>query len=146
MFAAGITGELDLLCSERALEYAIAALITPTLVFVNADPGMLNQPLSPRLIELVRDGLSLREVLELTKRALPAVLGSMLRIAAMVQQWGNSLALDDVGVDPMSLPFRPVLEPEVIKLDMGLIRKPDTAHIRSVSALVHAEAYRTGQW
>ncbi|MCY1143764.1 EAL domain-containing protein [Actinoplanes sp. Pm04-4] len=141
---AGLVGQLDLLCCERALECAIAAPVTPPLVFVNAEPGVLNQPLSPRLIELVRGGLPFRQVLEFTERALPAVPGSMLRIASMVQQWGNGLALDDVGVDPMSLAFLPVLEPEVIKLDMSLVRNPDAEHTCAVSAVVRAEAQRTG--
>ncbi|MEU4624640.1 EAL domain-containing protein [Actinoplanes sp. NPDC023801] len=142
--AAGRLGELDLLCSERALECALAAVQPPPLLFVNAEPGVLDQPLSPRLIELVSGGLPFREVLEFTERALPAVPGSMLRIAGLAQQWGTGLALDDVGVDPMSLAFLPILEPEVIKLDMSLLRSPDSAHTRAVCAVVRPEAQRTG--
>ncbi|GAA3383565.1 EAL domain-containing protein [Cryptosporangium minutisporangium] len=142
--AAGVVGELDLLCSERALECALAAPVTPPLVFVNAEPGVMDQPLSPRLLELLLDGLPFREVLEFTERALPAVPGSLLHIAGLVQQWGHSLALDDVGVDPMSLAFLPVLEPEVIKLDMSLVRNPHSEHTRSVCAVVQSEARRTG--
>ncbi|GAA2864506.1 hypothetical protein Acy02nite_71490 [Actinoplanes cyaneus] len=137
-------GDLDLLCCERAIEGAVAAAATPPLLFVNAEPGVLDQPLSPRLLELLAAGPPFRMVLEFTERALPAVPGSLLRIAGMVQEWGNALALDDVGVDPMSLAFLPVIEPEVIKLDMSLVRNPDTAHTRSVAALVRSEARRTG--
>ncbi len=141
---AGRLGELDMLCAERALELAVAASVPPPLLFVNAEPAVLDQPLSPRLIELVQAGLPFREVLEFTERALPAVPGSLLRLAALVQQWGNSIALDDVGVDPMSLAFLPVLEPEVIKLDMSLVRAPDTSTARTVAAVVRAESHRTG--
>ncbi|MEV6601009.1 EAL domain-containing protein [Actinoplanes sp. NPDC051346] len=141
---AGRLGELDMLCSERALECAVAAPAPPPLLFVNAEPAALNQPLSPRLIELVQNGLPFREVLEFTERSLPAVPGSMMRIAGQAQTWGNSLALDDVGVDPMSLALLPVLEPEVIKLDMSLIRDPHTEHTRAVCAIVRSEARRTG--
>ncbi|GGQ50130.1 EAL domain-containing protein [Couchioplanes azureus] len=141
---AGRLGELDMLCSERALECAVAAQEAPPLVFVNAEPAALNQPLSPRLVELVQGGLPFREVLEFTERALPAVPGSMMRIAAQAQAWGTGLALDDVGVDPMSLALLPVLEPEVIKLDMSLIRDPDTEHTRATCAVVRSQARRTG--
>jgi EAL domain-containing protein (putative c-di-GMP-specific phosphodiesterase class I) len=140
---AGRLGELDMLCAERALESAMAAATAPPLVFVNAEPAVLDQPLSPRLLELL-GRVPFRIVLEYTERALPAVPGSLLRLAGHVQHSGNSLALDDVGVDPMSLAFLPVLEPEVIKLDMSLIRDPHTEHTRAVCAVVRAEAQRTG--
>ncbi|MEU4218106.1 EAL domain-containing protein [Actinoplanes sp. NPDC026623] len=70
--------------------------------------------------------------------------GSMMRVAGQAQQWGNGLALDDVGVDPMSLAFLPILEPEAIKLDMSLIRNSHTAHTGAVCAVVRGEAQRTG--
>ncbi|MEU4160766.1 EAL domain-containing protein [Actinoplanes sp. NPDC026670] len=141
---AGCLGALDLLCSERSLELAIAADKPPPLLFTNAEPAVLDQPLSPRLVELVGGGLPFRQVVEFTERALAAVPGSMLRIAGQTQGWGNGLALDDVGVDPMSLAFLPLIEPEVIKLDMSLLRDPDSDHTRSVCAVVRAEAERTG--
>ncbi|GIF16380.1 EAL domain-containing protein [Actinoplanes teichomyceticus] len=140
---AGRLGELDLLCSERALEHAITAGQPPPLLFTNAEPAVLDQPLSRRLVEMVRGGLPFRQVVELTERALPAAPGAMLRTAGQTQRWGNGLALDDVGVDPMSLAFLPILEPEVIKLDMGLLRDPDSEHTRAVCAVVRAEAVRT---
>ncbi|MFI5908447.1 EAL domain-containing protein [Dactylosporangium sp. NPDC051541] len=142
--AAGRLGELDMLCAERALECAVTAEHPPPVLFVNAEPGVLDQPLSPRLLELVAAGLPFREVLEFTERALAAVPGSLLRIAAGVQRFGNALALDDVGADPISLALVPVLEPEVIKLDMHLLRNPASPHTRTVSAVVRAEAARTG--
>ncbi|WP_433221350.1 EAL domain-containing protein [Dactylosporangium sp. CS-047395] len=142
--AAGRLGELDMLCAERALECAVTAERPPPLVFVNAEPAVLDQPLSPRLLQLIAAGLPFRQVLEFTERALPTVPGSLLRIAAGVEQYGNAIALDDVGVDPLSLALLPVLEPEIIKLDMHLVRNPDAVHTRTVCAVVRAEAARTG--
>ncbi|MEU4690039.1 EAL domain-containing protein [Actinoplanes sp. NPDC023714] len=142
--AAGVLGELDMLCFERALEGAMAAPVAPPLLFANGEPAVMDQPLSPRLLELLASGPSFRTILEYTERALPAVPGSLLRLAGQIQLFGNAVALDDVGVDPMSLAFLPVLEPEVIKLDMSLIRDPHAAHTRTVAAVVHAEAQRTG--
>jgi EAL domain-containing protein (putative c-di-GMP-specific phosphodiesterase class I) len=142
--AAGRLGELDMLCSERALETAVAAPNPPPLLFVNAEPGVLDQPLSPRLVEMLREGFPFREILEFTERALPALPGSLLHIAGLVHRWGNGLALDDVGADPMSLAFLPLVEPEVIKLDMSLVRNPDAAATRATCAVVRAQAQRTG--
>jgi EAL domain-containing protein (putative c-di-GMP-specific phosphodiesterase class I) len=142
--AAGRLGELDMLCFERALEGALAAPVAPPVLFANGEPAVMDQPLSPRLIELLTGRPPFRTILEYTERALPAVPGSLLRLAGGIQLGGNGLALDDVGVDPMSLAFLPILEPEVIKLDMSLIRDPDTAHSRAVCAAVRAEAQRTG--
>ncbi|MET8153767.1 EAL domain-containing protein [Actinoplanes sp. NPDC049668] len=141
---AGRLRELDILCSERALECALAVPVPPPLLFLNAEPAVMDQPPSPRLVELVSNGPPFRAILEYTERALPAVPGSMLRVAGRAQQRGLGIAFDDVGVDPMSLAFLPILEPEVIKLDMSLIRNPHTAHTRTVCALVRAEAQRTG--
>lgn len=141
---AGRLGALDLLCAERALECAVQSPAPPPLLFVNAEPAVLDQPLSPRLIELVQDGLPFREVLEFTERALPAAPGSLLRIAAQTRGWGNAVALDDVGVDPVSLAFLPLLDPQVIKLDLSLVRNPAAAHSRAVAATVGAQARRTG--
>ncbi|MEV6301895.1 EAL domain-containing protein [Actinoplanes sp. NPDC051861] len=140
----GCLGHLDRLCSELALEHAIAAAVRPPLLFVNAEPAVLDQPLTPRLVDLLVGGLPFREVLEFTERALPSVPASMLRLSGLVERLGNSIALDDVGADPMSLAFLPILEPEVIKLDMSLVREPHAPLTRQVAAVVRAEALRTG--
>jgi EAL domain-containing protein (putative c-di-GMP-specific phosphodiesterase class I) len=142
--AAGCYGELNALCAERALECALAGPSLPPLLFINAEPALLDRPVSPRLTDMEQTGLPFPVVVEFTERALPALPGSLMRVAARVEGWGNSIALDDVGVDPMSLFFLPVLEPEVIKLDMGLIRNPHAETTQAVSAVVRSEAKRTG--
>ncbi|GAA1615924.1 EAL domain-containing protein [Actinoplanes couchii] len=142
--AAGRLGDLDQLCAERALEVAVDAAVQPPMLFVNAEPAVVDQPISTRIAELVVAGLPFREVLEFTERALPTVPGSMLRLAGLTRAFGHAVALDDVGVDPMSLAFLPILEPEVIKLDLSLIRDPASAATARVSAVVRAQAARTG--
>ena len=142
--AAGRLGELDMLCFERALECAMAAPTPPPLLFANAEPAVLNQPITPRITELVSSGLPFRYILEFTERALAAVPGSLIHLAGMVHDQGNAIALDDVGVDPTSLAFLPVLEPEVIKLDMSLVHDPHAEHTHQVCAVVQEQARRTG--
>jgi EAL domain-containing protein (putative c-di-GMP-specific phosphodiesterase class I) len=142
--ADGLLPELDILCFERALECALTSSAPPPLLFVNAEPAVLDQPVSPRIIDMVAKGLPFRYILEYTERALPTSPGVLVHLAGLVQLFGHGIALDDVGVDPMSLAFLPVLEPEVIKLDMSLLRDPQSAHTRAVRAVVGAEARRTG--
>ncbi|MER7282933.1 EAL domain-containing protein [Dactylosporangium sp. NPDC000244] len=141
--AAGRLAELDALCAERALETARAADAPPPLVFVNAEPAVINQPLSARVRELMTDA-PFRMVLEYTERALSAHPAALLQLAATVQAHGHCLALDDVGADPMSLAFLPLLEPEVVKLDLQLLRAPHAPRTVEVVAAVNAVAEQTG--
>lgn len=52
--------------------------------------------------------------------------------------------LDDVGVDPLSLVLFPILEPEIIKRDMSLVRDPHAAATERIAAAVREQAQRTG--
>ncbi|MEU4427438.1 EAL domain-containing protein [Actinoplanes sp. NPDC024001] len=141
---AGLLGPVDMLCAERALECAIAGPVVPPLVFVNAEPSVLSQPISARLLELLTGGLPFRVVLEYTERALSTVPAALLRIAGMAHRMGNGIALDDVGADPMSLAILPFVDPDVIKLDMHLLRNPTAPATAQVCAAVTAAARRTG--
>nr|BFE81372.1 hypothetical protein GCM10020093_039730 [Planobispora longispora] len=96
----------------------------PPLVFLNAEPAALNHPYTPELLAVVHSERPYRAVLEFTERALADHPAALLNIAAGVQQTDGALALDDVGADPLSLAFLPLIEPEVIKLDMHLLRDP----------------------
>ncbi|MEV4278550.1 EAL domain-containing protein [Actinoplanes xinjiangensis] len=140
----GQLGAVDLLCAERALECALEAPDVPPLVFVNAEPAVLDQPISPRLLELLVSGLPFRVVLEYTERALSTVPAGLLRIAGLAHAMGNGIALDDVGADPMSLAFLPFVEPDVIKLDMHLLRHPSAPATVEVCTAVTAAAARSG--
>ncbi|MFD0575328.1 EAL domain-containing protein [Dactylosporangium darangshiense] len=142
--AAGRLAKLDTLCAERALEVARGAPVPPPLVFVNAEPAVVDQPLSARLLELMTDGPPFRMVLEYTERALSSRPAALLQLAAAIQAHGHGLALDDVGADPMSLAFLPLLEPEVVKLDLQLLRAPHAPRTVEVAAAVSAVAEQTG--
>ncbi|GAA2337344.1 hypothetical protein GCM10010170_018350 [Dactylosporangium salmoneum] len=142
--AAGRLAELDTLCAERALELARAAAAPPPLVFVNAEPAVVDQPPSARLLELMTSDPPFRIVVEYTERSLAARPAALLQLAAAIQSHGHGLALDDVGADPMSLAFLPLLEPEVVKLDLQLLRAPHSPRTVEVVAAVHAVAERTG--
>lgn len=142
---AGCLPEIDMLCGARALEIARDAPdVVPPLVFVNAEPAAFARPLTPDLLKVISDDLPFRIVLEFTERALGAYPPGLLNIAGMVHSFGNALALDDVGADPLSLAFLPLIEPEVVKLDMHLVRQPDAAGSVETAAVIGAYAERTG--
>jgi EAL domain-containing protein (putative c-di-GMP-specific phosphodiesterase class I) len=143
--AAGLLTELDQLCCARALEIAReAGPLAPPLVFVNAEPAALDRPLSPDLAGVIFSGLAFRIVLEFTERALTSRPASLLRVSDLAHQAGNAVALDDVGADPASLAFLPLIEPEVVKLDMHLLRDPYSAGTLATAAAVSGYADRSG--
>ncbi|KUL41648.1 EAL domain-containing protein [Actinoplanes awajinensis] len=142
---AGLLTELDQLCCSRALEIARdAGPVVPPLVFVNAEPAGLSRPMSPELKAVIYGGLAFRIVLEFTERALTSRPAALLRVADAVHAAGNAVALDDVGADPASLAFLPLIEPEVVKLDMHLIRHPYAAGTHATAAAVCGYADRSG--
>ncbi|GAA1622244.1 EAL domain-containing protein [Actinoplanes couchii] len=141
---AGLLGAMDMLCAERGLEAALMMRKPPPLVFLNAEPAVVDQPLSANLRALLFSGLPFRVVTEFTERALPTVPAALLDIAGISHPLGNAIALDDVGADPMSLAFLPLVDPAVIKLDMHLLRHPSAVVTAEICSMVSTTARRTG--
>ena len=83
-------------------------------------------------------------MLELTERALISQPAQLLQTVARVRALGWGVALDDVGADPASLALLPLVQPDVIKLDLALVQKRASAHIAAVVNAVNAEAERSG--
>ncbi|BCJ41938.1 hypothetical protein GCM10010168_88340 [Actinoplanes ianthinogenes] len=137
--------ELDQLCATRAHEIAQApGAVVPPLVFINKEPAGADRPLSDELLARLTSISTYRYVLEFTERALAAHPSALLEVAARAHRTGGALALDDVGADRLSLAFLPLLEPEVVKLDMHLLRDPYSAQTIEITALVCGYAQRTG--
>ncbi|WP_308167954.1 EAL domain-containing protein [Catellatospora tritici] len=142
---AGLMPLIDQLCFTRAVEIAReAGEVAPPLVFINAEPAALNQPMTPALLAAVEAERPFRIVMEFTERRLAAHPAALLNIAAIARQGGDALALDDVGADPLSVALLPLLEPEVVKLDMHLLRNPHAPRTIETAAIVAAYAERTG--
>ena len=142
---AGLLPQVDQLCFTRAIEIARdAAELVPSLLFANAEPAVVNEPISSDLLAAVRSEKRFRIVMEYTERALVSHLSSLLGLASVAYEDGNAIAMDDVGVEPMSLALMPVLEPDVVKLDMQLLRHPHLASSVETAAIVGSYAERTG--
>ena len=136
---------VDQLCFTRAIETAQeAADLVPPLLFANAEPAVVDQPVTPDLLAAVRSKRHFRIVMEYTERALAAHPAALLGLANLAYRDGNALALDDVGADPMSLAFLPLLAPEVVKLDITVLRSPHSASTVETATIVNSYAERTG--
>ena len=142
--AVGRAGELDWICRARAHQAATRAGLHPDLaLFVNVEPSTLREPCPPDLLPAFARTHP-RVVMELTERDLAADPAGLLMAAAGHRAAGHGLALDDVGADPASLALMPFVHPDVVKLDMRLLHRPDLPQTAQVVNAVVAHAERTG--
>ncbi|HET8952987.1 MAG TPA: EAL domain-containing protein [Solirubrobacteraceae bacterium] len=133
--AQGRVAELDRACREAALAGAVeGGLGAPFCLFVNADAGALEDDLP----ETPRSGFTL--VMEVTERALTERPEPLLRALTELRRMGWGVALDDVGADSRSLALMPVLYPDVIKLDLRLLRERAPEDVARIVTAVGAEA------
>jgi EAL domain-containing protein (putative c-di-GMP-specific phosphodiesterase class I) len=133
----GTASELDSLFLESAVHAAEKqGLAAPHSVFVNVEPASLTHGVVPAALVGAPP-----LVVEITERALSANTRSLLTAAAAIRAAGHLIALDDLGAEPASLALLPLLAPEVVKLDMDLIRRqPD----RTAAAMMTAIAGYAG--
>lgn len=144
--AVGRDSELDWVCRAAAYRAALSADLDPgTALFVNMEPtawrSRCPDDLAP-VVDQARDRL--RVVTEMTERAIAADPSALLSATASCRAAGWGVALDDVGADPMSLALMPFVHPDVVKLDMQLLRTPDDPYTARVVAAVSAYAESTG--
>jgi EAL domain-containing protein (putative c-di-GMP-specific phosphodiesterase class I) len=142
----GNLAALDQVCREAAFAGAVDhRLVAPLCVFVNVEPEVLDSaPLDALLALADRAPGQLRVVMEITERALAARPAELLRTVQRVRAAGWGLALDDVGADPASLTFMPLLRPDVIKLDLSLVQRRPDRDIAQIMNAVNAHAEATG--
>lgn len=141
------TGRLDHLdraCIRSAARFALHGSGAPgMLLLVNCEPTTTFGDFSADR-ELADAAAAFRVVFELTERGLLESPRTLLRKVAVLRSLGYPVALDDVGADPRSLAMMDIVEPDIVKLDMGLVqRQPDREQARTVAAVI-AHHERTG--
>ncbi|MGY1821906.1 EAL domain-containing protein [Geodermatophilus sp. SYSU D00079] len=144
--AAGRLAELDAACRTAALSGALQqGLRAPLTLFVNVEPEVLDHAPMEELLAIASAAPGgLRVVLEITERALATRPAELLRTVERVRAVGWGVAVDDVGADPLSLAFMPLLRPDVVKLDLRLVQERPGPAIAEIMNAVNAHAERTG--
>ena len=142
----GRTAELDWACRLAALDTALNhGLGGEHVLFVNVEPDTLGTPVpagGETTIGAAHVGL--RVMLELTERSLARHPAELLRFVGWARDHDWGIALDDVGAEPESLALLPFLAPDVIKLDMSLIRQRANPERAAIMAAVMAHSERSG--
>ena len=96
----------------------------PALIFVNVHPADLQDPtLFDRAAPLSK--FASRVVLEITERAALDEIPDLMAAMAQLRDMGYRIAVDDLGAGYAGLTSFAQLEPEVVKVDMSLVRGVD---------------------
>ena len=137
--------ELDWTCRCRAFRAAQSRLQPPARLFVNAEPQVLGTACPAHLLpDWVAAHRRLRVVVEVTERYLCDAPGDLLRVAATLHELGWEVALDDVGANDAGVALLPVLRPDIVKLDMGLLTPRPGPGQRRVLQAVRAYVAASG--
>ena len=142
--ATGGVARLDEACLRAGL-HGMRDVPGPATLFLNIEPetlSTLSQDCLAELAALAPPDVAV--VLEVTERALLQRPAELVRGVARVRELGWAVALDDVGAEPGGLALMPFLEPDVIKLDLGLVRGRTTLEAAAVVNAVRAQAERSG--
>ncbi|WP_432519335.1 diguanylate cyclase domain-containing protein [Kineococcus sp. SYSU DK006] len=136
--------ELDEAC-VRCVAGSARDLPPTATLFVNVEPPTL-AALSRRDLEGVAALLpaGVQVVVEVTERDLLQHPAQLLAGVRRARELGWAVALDDVGAEPDALALMPFLRPEVIKLDLALVRSRPSLDVAAIVNAVHAEAQRCG--
>jgi EAL domain-containing protein (putative c-di-GMP-specific phosphodiesterase class I) len=142
----GALAALDDACRIAAFRGALrCGLLSPLTLFVNVEPEVLDAaPLDDLLAIAASAPGKLRVVFEITERSLGARPAELLRTVERIRRLGWQIALDDVGADPASLAFMPLLRPEVVKLDLRFAQERPGPAAAAVMHAVSAYAEQSG--
>lgn len=136
----GLVTDLDLACWLSSVRTATEqGFTTAHTLFVNVEPGSLRRS---DLADTPHPPAA--AVLEVTERALMNDPSGLLYAIDRARALGYRIAIDDLGADPASLALLPLLAPDLIKLDMALIRERPGQDAARVMSAVAAHAERTG--
>ena len=136
----GQVSQLDVVCWRSGVTAATEqGFSAPHSLFLNVEPGSLRRtapidvPHSP-----------VPAVIEVTERALMSDPAGLLCAVDRARALGYRIALDDLGAEAASLALLPLLKPDLIKLDMALLRERLDQDVARVMSAVGAHAERSG--
>lgn len=142
---AGRLVELDWMCAAAACAAAVAADLHPSMtIFLNFEPETLLAPCPPHLLGPARQALDhLRVMIETKEDSLHDAPSRLLEALALVHDVGWGVAIDNAEASPATLALLPLVQPDVLKLDLRRLRgKLSTVARMTDGARTYAE--RTG--
>ena len=144
--SAGLLAELDWACRDAALRAAADAdLPEGTTLFINATIATLGEPVPSMYAATSNSALARYDVIvDLSIDDLEQHAVEALRAAAQWQSLGGRLAIDDLGAGTRALGLLPLLDPDVVKLDVARIQGYAPSERARLAAAVAAYAERTG--
>jgi len=121
---------------ERALS-VLDRFPDELLLFVNLHPQELNDPDLLTANPIITENAH-RIVFEVTETEAIANVGRVQDVLARVREIGCRVALDDLGAGYAGLNSLSILEPDFVKLDMGIVRRvhTDTRTARLVQHII----------
>jgi EAL domain-containing protein (putative c-di-GMP-specific phosphodiesterase class I) len=121
----GKMGELDWVCRAAAYRAVAGAGLPPSIsLFVNAEPESLALACPADLTDAIsRAEAVLRVFVEVNDRALAEDPAGLVRAVDRARTSGWGVALDDVGASPASLAVLPLVDADVVKLDLRLLQR-----------------------
>ncbi|RMF75097.1 MAG: EAL domain-containing protein [Acidobacteria bacterium] len=126
---AGVTFELDCLCRKAALRGAAGRLPAGAKLFLNTLPSAVHDPaFTGAELQRTLDGCGLQPhdlVFEISERETVTNFDILRRTCDHFRRIGIRIALDDVGSGYASMAAAMDLEPDLIKIDMSLVRSSD---------------------
>jgi hypothetical protein len=116
------------------------------VLFINVEPLTFGSSCPADLVEPLADALAgpRRVILEITERSVTGDPAGMLRAVEDARCNSTGVAIDDVGAEPASLAMMPLIRPDVIKLDLTLVRQRSSRATARIVSAVLAEAEQTG--
>ncbi len=133
--AEGLLAETDAACVQAALEAATAAGCTT--LFVNVECSVLDGPPA----ELPA---GVRGILEVTERDIIDRPAELLVFLDRARDAGWGVAVDDIGAEWGSLALLPLLRPDIVKLDRGVLSEDATRETAGVVRAARAYVDRSG--
>lgn len=139
----GLSAELDWVCRAAAFTAFMEADAPPALtLLVNALPESFGTECPHDLLPAVHRAEDvLRVMIEVNDRSLAADPAELLVAEHRARSMGWGIALDDIGTGRGAIAMIPIVRPDVVKIDLAMLRKVSEAEASSMilAATRHAE-------
>lgn len=142
----GLTAELDWECRDASVREALkCGLSNPYSLFVNSQPAAFRTPRPEYLDEAVAVARTrFPVIIDVSEHWLVEDPVGVLATLGDARARGFRISLDDVGSSPQCAALLPLLDPDVIKVDLRRLEQLDPCDATSLTEAVAAHAKQSG--